>query len=253
MKKAFIITSSIEVDNDYPLTYSQIRSFFTSEERLRQTIYTICSIDSARDNDIDIFLLDASNNWEPYKNILQHYKNINFISIKENLPHIFDTVRTHPNKSHCETLIVKTFLETYYSIIKDYDFFLKISGRYFIDSTFDSKIFSSEKSNKLFFKNPLEFEWNETWQYNLVDRRSIQGNNKLYQYSSVLYGWGKDYFDKILDINRIICDITNKEDGKKYDIETLMYYFTRDFEQDIILVPWKVNGWYGADGRYLRY
>lgn len=253
MKKAFIITSSIDVSNDYPLTYSQTRSYFSAEERLRQTIYTLASLDSIRDDNVDIFLIDASETWEQYESILRHQKNLRFISIKKELSEIYNTVRTHQNKSHCETLIVSTIMAKYYNDLKNYDFLIKLSGRYFVDGSFTTNLFNEYNKEKLFFKKPLTFEWSDSWGYQMVDRRDIQGDNKLYQYSSVIYGWGSNYYDKILDINRVICDITGQDSGKFYDIETLLYYFTRDFDHDIITVPWTINGWYGADGRYLKY
>jgi len=253
MKKAFFVTSSIEVNNDFPLTYSAVRSHFSSEERFRQTCFTVSSIDSIRDTNLDIFIIDLSENWEQYAGILQYQKNLNFVSVKKEFPEIFQEARTHKNKSHCETLILSTFIKNRYSELKNYDYCFKLSGRYFIDGSFECSQLSESNLSKLFFKNPMKFDWIDSWPYQMVDRRHIQGDNKLYQYSSVLYGWGKDKFDSILDINKVICEITGTEKGQFYDIETLLYFFTRHFEQDIITVPWLVNGWDGVNGRYLKY
>lgn len=253
MKKAFIVSSAIEVNNDYPLTYSKVRSHFSSEERFRQTIFTITSLDSIRDKDITIFIIDLSENWETYAGILSFQPNLKFVSVKKEYPWIFERARTHTNKSHCETLIVKTFIENNLSTLKEFDYVFKISGRYFIDGSFNTEYFTEYNTDKLFFKHPMKFDWIDSWPYQMVDRRSIQGDNKLYQYSSVLYGWGKEYLEKMLDVNRVICEITGTEKGKFYDIETLLYYFTRDFDKQIILVPWLVNGWDGVNGRYLKY
>ena len=253
MKKAFIVTSAIEVNNDFPLTYSSVRSHFSSEERFRQTIFTITSLDSIRDPYLTIYLVDISDNWEVYAGILGHHKNLKFISVKQNYPWILEKVRTHTNKSHCETLIVKTFIEQNLQELKDYDYVFKISGRYFIDGSFTTEHLNQNNLDKLFFKYPMKFDWIDSWPYQMVDRRHIQGDNKLYQYSSVLYGGGRNYLEKLLDMNRVICEITGSEKGKFYDIETLLYYFTRDFTKDIIEVPWLVNGWDGVNGRYLKY
>lgn len=171
MKKAFIITSSIDVSNDYPLTYSQTRSYFSAEERLRQTIYTLASLDSIRDDNVDIFLIDASESWEQYESILRHQKNLRFISIKKELSEIYNTVRTHQNKSHCETLIVSTIMAKYYNDLKNYDFLIKLSGRYFVDGSFTTNLFNEYNKEKLFFKKPLTFEWSDSWGYQMVDRR----------------------------------------------------------------------------------
>lgn len=253
MKKVFFVTSSIEVNNDYPLTYSAVRSHFSSEERFRQTCFTISSLDSIRDPNLDIFVIDLSENWEQYAGILEYQKNLKFISVKKEFPEIFLEARTHKNKSHCETLILSTFIQSRIKELEQYDYFFKLSGRYFIDGSFGTDWFTNDNTSKMFFKHPMKFDWIDSWPYQMVDRRSIQGDNKLYQYSSVLYGWGKDHFASILDINRVVCEITGSNKGQYYDIETLLYYFTRDFEKDIINVSWLVNGWDGVNGRYLKY
>jgi hypothetical protein len=38
-----------------------------------------------------------------------------------------------------------------------------------------------------------------------------------------------------------------------YDVETLLYYLTRPFEQNIIETDWKVYGWLGPNGYFTRY
>jgi len=253
MKKAFIVTSAIEVDNNHPLTYSNTRTHFDSVDRFRHTAFTIASLDGIRDPDITIYIIDASDAWEPYAGVLGYQKNLKFISVKEQFPEIFNTVRTHRNKGHCESLMLAKFIEKYKTELDQYDYLFKLSGRYFIDSSFTAELFTPENTDKLFFKNPLKFEWNETWNYKMLDRRSIQKDNKLYQYSSVLYGWGKQNTDRILDIYRVISVFTNYPNGITYDIETLLYYFTRELDDKIINTNWIVYGWDGTSGNFLRY
>jgi hypothetical protein len=38
-----------------------------------------------------------------------------------------------------------------------------------------------------------------------------------------------------------------------YDVETLLHYLTRPFEQNIIETDWKVYGWLGPNGYFTRY
>ena len=113
MKKAFIVTSSIEVNNNNPLTYSTVRSYFSNEERLRQTIMTIASLDLVSDTETTIYILDTSENWQQYRDQLLYQKNLKFISIKEEFPDIYEIVTTHPQKSYCECLSVSTFIRKY--------------------------------------------------------------------------------------------------------------------------------------------
>lgn len=253
MKKAFIVTSAIDVNQDAPLTYSSIRTVFSNEERFRHTIFTIASLDQALDSESIIFLIDTSENYEHYRSILGYQRNLVYISVKEEFPDAYQLARTHPNKSYCETVLLLKFFEKYKEQLKQFDYLFKLSGRYFIDSTFDISTFDDAKSNKMFFKRPLQFEWNDGWEYHMVDRRAIQGDNKLRQYSSVLYGWGKDCHDRMLDIFKVIAVFTSHHKGIRYDLETLLYYFTRQYEEDIIENDWLVYGWEGVSGNFMRY
>ena len=253
MKKAFIITSAIEVSNDYPLTYSNVRSHFNSVDRFNQTIFTIANLDAVASTDSTFFIIDASDNPDSYRGVVSYQKNLVFISIKEEFPDIHRLVKEHPNKSYCESLILATFMSRYKNELSEYDYFFKMSGRYFTDSSFDVTIFNDSNLDKLFFKAPLKFSWNEHWSFEMVDRRKIQGDNNLYQYCSVLYGWGKNHYGNMLDIYRVICEITSHPTGMKYDVETLLYFFCRKFEQSIVPVDWKVYGWDGTSGTFLRY
>lgn len=254
MKKAFLISSSISVDNSHKLTYSNERSCFSNEERFRHTAYTIASLDSLRDNEnCTFFLIDTSPNFETYKNILRYQTNLRVIGVKEEFPEIFEVVNTHPNKSFCETLIIYKFLEKYKETLLDYDYIIKLSGRYFIDGSADISVFNEENLDKFLFKTPLKFEWNDNWNYQIVDLREQQKDNMIYQYPSVLYGFGKQNLRIMMDIYKVILAFTSHKNGIKYDIETLIYFFTRQYEKQIIELDWKVYGWAGANGTYLRY
>lgn len=253
MKKAFIITSAIDVDKSSPLSYSLSRSYFDADERLRQTVATIANIDSRFPNDTFIFLVDLSENYATYRNILSYQRNLVFVSVKEEFPEIYNTVRTHPNKSHCETLLLAKFFEKYRNVLTGIDYFFKLSGRYFTDSSFTEELLTPDNIDKIFFKKPLEFEWQDSWNYFRVDRRHHQGDNKLRQYCTVLYGFGKDNYDRFLDLFRAMVVFTDSDEYGKYDTETLFYFFTREFESDILETSWTVYGFNGVDGSFLRY
>jgi hypothetical protein len=254
MKKAFIVTSSIEVDNQHPLTYSKVRTAFDSEERFRQTVMTVASLDLACDkNDTTIYILDTSENWKERAATFLYQPNLKFISVKEFFPDIFDAVRTHPHKSYCECLLLSRFIKDFRKELSQYDYLFKLTGRYFVDSSFNTEIFNEENLNKIFFKHPLGFEWHDAWGYNLVDRRQQQNNNKLHQYCSVLFGWGKDHYDHFLDLFTAMTTMFSQPEFFNYDVETLIYYFTRPFEETIIETDWIIYGWSGASGQFMRY
>jgi hypothetical protein len=253
MKKAFIVTSIIDLDNTHPLTYSEVRTHFSSEERFRQTIFTVASLDKICGPDDTIFLLDASDNYESYRGALSYQQNLVFVSVKEEFPEIYETVRTHSNKSHCESLTLVKFVEKYRTKLEEYDYFFKMTGRYFTDSSFDVNIFNEDNLDKIFFKKPFAHEWNDNWNYQMVDRRNIQGDNLLKLYPSVLYSWGRMNLDRIIDIYRCISVFTEKSQGTVYSFETLLYFFTRVYESNIVEVDWRVYGWDGTNGTFMRY
>lgn len=253
MKKAFIITSAIEVNKDKALTYSSSRSHFDDNERLRQTIATIASVDQATDDDTTIFLLDISNNWQQYRDILSYQKNLRFVSVKEEFPKIFDIVRTHPQKSHCECLMLATFMRAYKDELSQYDFQFKFSGRYLLDRSFDKSIFNESTRGKVFYKQPMTWPWNDNWGYQMVDSREEQGDNNLRQYCSVLVGWSREYQERYTDLFTASASILSLEKMYHYDIETLSYYFTRPYKEDIIETNWMIYGWLGPNGQFVRY
>lgn len=253
MKKAYIITSAIALANGPPLTYSNNRTCFTTEDRLRHTIATIATMDMVSDNETTLYLLDMSDEWEQFKVFFDYQTNLKFISVKDEFPDIYNTVISHPNKSHCECLLLSTFMREKRQELLEYDYLIKMTGRYFIDGSFDPTIFDEYNVNKIFYKTALQFEWNDIWQYQLVDRRAIQGDNTLRQYSSVIFGWGKHHYDHFLDLFTGMAAILAHPDRMFFDIETLGYMFTRQFDADIIEVPWVVYGWDATNGRFLRY
>lgn len=253
MKKAFIITSAIEVSNDHPLTYSSVRSIFSADDRLRHTVMTVAALDMLSDSDTTIYLLDTSDNWLQYRNTFLYQKNLKFISVRDEFPEVHQTITSHPNKSHCETLLLATFMRAYKVELEQYDFLIKMSGRYFLDSSFDTSIFNVYNKDKIFYKKPREYAWNDSWGYDMVDNRAEQGNQMLRQYCSVVFGWGKGYNPQFLDMFTGAAEILSQESCKHYDIETLGYFFTRPFKNDIIETDWIVYGWHGTDGQFMRY
>lgn len=252
MKKAFLVTSSIDVDNNYPLTYTKTRTFFSPEERLRQTVMTMTCLDLVSDQDTEIYVLDNSENSE-YRHQFAWGPNIKFISIKEEFPEIHQILRTHPHKSYCECKMLTTFLKERRQQLEHVDYFIKLSGRYFTDSRFNISIFNENNLDKMFYKKPLKFEWHDSWGYGLIDLRKEQGDNKLRQYCTVLYGWGRERHGNMMDMLTALQTMCLRQEMYHMDVESLSYFFTRPFEKQVIETDWLVYGWEGASGRFMRY
>jgi len=250
MRNLFVVGSSIKPKTGR-FTYSEKRSIFEADERFRQTIFTVNSIQASFPN-ATIVIVDSSEDCMEYIRTFYHFKNVEFISLRDLSKEAFDIVNTHTNKSLCESLLLNTYYKQFKNKIKEYDFVFKATGRYFYFD-FNDQLLIKENKDKIFFKRPLNFEWNDSWKYSFVDRRKEQNNNRLHQYCTVLYGFGAEYLDKFIDMNEAAIHLVNHPKMYHYDVETLSYYFTRAFEKNIIEVDWKVSGWDGTSGRFMYY
>lgn len=249
IKKLFYITSTIQ-PRDAELTYSKTRSVFTTEERFRQTIGSITSIHNA-DPNAQIILLDSSDECEELLSKFNFIPNLTVIPLNKLDSGITDTVNSHRNKTLCECLMTNTFFKHYKKYIKDFDYVVKLSGRYNIFNF--TNYFTEENKTKLFFKRPLSFKWNDDWRYNFIDLRHAQGNDQLMQYCTVLFAFGAQNLEKIMDMNDSIIHFLEQPSMNHYDMETLYYYLTRPFQSNIIETDWRVCGWDGTSGRFMYY
>jgi hypothetical protein len=250
MSEIFVVGSSIQTRN-IPLTYSSVRTVFSAEERFRQTIFTVNSIHSSFPNS-KIVIVDSSEDYLEYLHLLRYFKNVEFVPLKELSGEAFEIVNTHPNKSLCESLLLNTYFQQHKKQLKEYDFVVKGCGRYFYFD-FNDSLFTEENKDKIFFKKPLNFEWNNSWNYSFIDRRAEQNNNRIHQYCTVLYAFGSMHLGKFIDINEAAVHLIKQPSMIHYDIETLSYYLTRPYQNKIIETDWKVCGWDGTSARLMYY
>lgn len=247
--KLFVITSVIEPSST-PLTYSSSRSFFSVDERLRQTFSTINSIQNTFP-DAMVVLLDGSKNID-YRNYFNFLNNFKYISVREIDENVCDIINSHKNKSYCECLLLKTFYEKNRDFVLSYDYTFKVSGRYLIFDVNNDHL-TPENKDKIFFKKRLEFDWQDHWGYSFVDRRKQQTDNKLYQYSTVLYGFGTENLDKFIDLHNKTIEFLSSSSNQHFDMETLFHFFMREHEDKIIETNWRVSGWLGPCGTFVFY
>lgn len=250
MKKCFYVTSCIDVETDIPFTYAKQRSFFSNEERFRQTLVTVNSI-KCLCPDAHVFVIDTSKPNQTYEKIIESYTDVQYIPMIEYLNETeYKVITEGTHKTVGELTLIQNFLKNFKFELAEYDYLFKLSGRYYLDDTFDSKKF---KSKKIYFKTPLRFEWKESWNYAMVDRREEQGDNLLYQYCSVFYGYHSSYLDYFENLYSEILKIIDDPNNQHYDIETLMYFLTRKDKKIIIEDNILVNGWDGSFGTFFRY
>ncbi len=250
MKKAFIVTSAIEISTEPALSYCETRNCFTKEERLAQTIETIANIDFHSKDDTVIYLLDISTDCEFYKNLFSYQHNLKYINVKDEFPEIFHIVRTHPNKGFCETTITKAFFKKYYNELIEFDYFFKISGRYGVEESFNTDICNTENLNKMFFKKSCDIGWSDDYNYTFLDDGiRIQSMAVC----TVIFGWGRCYLDKMIDIYTVANYFLYTIKNNNISMEQSLHRLTRPYDDDIIETYWIIYGRGGCNGEYFRY
>lgn len=131
-KKIGVIVTSVIKCSEGPLSYTDTRSVFTKEERLEQTIKTIASIRSFIPNS-EVILLELGQEYvenERIKRLVDQYidlskdKSVRFFvdSKYKGLGEIFGIMKG-------------------INRIKKYDFYVKISGRYFLTKNIPDTFF----------------------------------------------------------------------------------------------------------------
>lgn len=250
MKLAFFITSAINVDDhiDSNFPYAKKRSAFNSEERFRQTRFTINSIRLIAP-DARIFLADVSKNGAEYQKELSRIPNLTFLPLEEINPSVSLTCRTHPSKGYCESLITQTFVESCYEEIKNYDYLNKITGRYFYYQ-FNTEIFNEENKNRYLFQPIRKWDWQEWWGY----PTDLKRNNQICWAFTGAYGIGKnlfeDFYNSVPLLTKYYTD--NPQYANIMDYECVMYYQILE-NKNILETPWRVGGWIGVNGEYFEY
>jgi len=247
MRKLIVVGSSIQ-PRQGKFTYSKTRSLFQPEERFRQTIFTINSLRNCFP-DSKIVIVDSSDEYKEYQLLPRYFKNVEFIPLKELSGESFEIVNSNINKSVCESVLLNTYYRQYKKEILQNDIIIKATGRYFYFDVNDNSFTHDE----IYFKKPLNFEWDDTWRYDFVDCREEQNNNRIHQYCTVLYGFGTKHLDKFIDINEASIHLMNQNSMYHYDIETLSYYLTRPYKDLISEVDWRVSGWDGVSGKFMYY
>ena len=248
MRKAVIITSAIDVNNHFPLTYSNTRSFFSSKDRLSQTMISISCLNNVITTEDCIYILDASYQ-QDHTDHFNFQNNIKFIDIKKYFPDIHAEVTSHPHKTRCECQILIAFMEKFKEELSGYDMIYKLSGRYF----FDTGSSLPESHDSIYFKTPSQFQWSDDWGLGFLDRRLEQQDNTLRQYSTVLFGWATRFNNEMLNIFKTISNTVIQPGKTNSDMETLIYFFTRPLEAYIIESNWTIYGWNGTNGEIIKY
>ena len=225
MKIAFIISSAINLDDTVNISFGNgnKRSAFSSEERFRQTQYSLNSINLIFP-DSKKYIFDTSINSDQYRKRLSYFKNLDFVSLNEIDKDKAMLCRTSKSKGFCESLSTMMFLDEKRNELENYDFIIKLSGRYFF-SSFDKSKLIEENTNKYLFKKIRKWDWKESWNF---PNYLKQPDNKLYYAPTQAYCVGKYSIEKYHNgIKNIYSHYLNEsyENAMRIDYECLMYYF----------------------------
>jgi len=254
MRNCYLITSVIEVDNINLLKYNQIRTLLSTEDRLTDTYKTIdCIIEN--DPNASIFLLDASKTY--YKELDVKYPTLQYVHLESINSILANKVRTHPSKSHGESIMLLEFLKKYKNKIKqNYDYLIKMVGRYYfvgkyIDDLTDANV------NKFLFKKPVY--WNKTDLTYLSDDYlppEMYVEDKLGGYYTVVCAIGNQQLDRY-ETAMFTCASMTDENSKYFyvDVEYLLYKIFTDFDLKkwVLETDWVAEGRGGQNGKYFRF
>ncbi len=137
----FLITSVINTGN-HPWSYTNTRSVFSMEDRFRQSLHTIQTIREKMPEGTRIYFVECSDIPESMEEALKKATD-QFFQCKE-VPSIRAACIQSTLKGYGELL--KTLLVAEYLLRENIQFrrLFKISGRYFLNDSFNSSKFSEE-------------------------------------------------------------------------------------------------------------
>lgn len=254
MKNCYVITSSIEIDNSHLLKYNQIRSVLSTDDRLSDTIKTIdCVVNN--DPNSTIFLLDSSKTY--FKELTIKYPNLKYLHIDSLNSDLANKVRSHPSKSHGESIMLLEFLKQYKKmIIENYDYLIKMVGRYYFIGDYISDL-TKNNVDKFLFKKPVY--WNKSDLTYLSDDYlppEMYVDEKLGGYYTVVCAVGTQQLNRY-ETAMFACASMTDENSKYFyvDVEYLLYKIFSDFDlkRYVLETEWVAEGRGGQNGKYFRF
>lgn len=248
MKIAFYISSIINLDNARGFGNIPSRSAFSSAERFRQTQFTIANIRSLFPA-AHLFLFEIGREVDQIRKDLRHVSNLTIISAEELDPAITELCRTNRSKGTCETAATLLFLKHYINKLKEYDYVVKMSGRYFF-TKIDAGFLNQENINRYVCKQIHSWEWKPEWNYPEL----LKKNEKLFWTPSQSYAVGTGRLDEFHQSLATMYEyyLNNPELAKILDFECLLYHYVLQ-NKPYVEVPWITGGWGGQDGIYNEY
>jgi len=258
----FLVGSVIKpIPGEFAMQFgnTQNRSAQTPSERAQQTILSLnsifCKYPNAKvfllEGSLDLSLTELKELCEPSCNSNSSYfsrHNIEIIQISEVDNDVCKKINTHQNKSYCEALLFNTFLERFEDKIKDYDYIVKLSGRYSL--TPNCNINTLSGTNKIYFKNYNFYDYVDR----IVCHESIclpeQNQCTLYWTPCFMFIFGNEKIDDLKLFFKFLVSVT--EETKVSTEDTIQYWLKT---QNIINEPlsWAALAYTGTYGAFWYY
>lgn len=135
-KPLFIISSSIHITKS-PLSYTPVRTVFTTEDRARQTIQTVQSVRTKMPEAKILFIETGQSNDIPQE-IKTSVNAFLYLGEQKEMREAADS----PYKGYGEAMSL--YLADPYIRALDADYYFKLSGRYFLNDTFNPNIWEHD-------------------------------------------------------------------------------------------------------------
>lgn len=247
MKICWLVTSAIDIENRVFFNDKIPRTAFGTDERFRQTQFTINNINLVCPNS-KIFIVDISKNFEHYRKLFAYKSNVEYVSIEELDSESAELCRTHKSRGLTESTLIDIFMQRYADQIKQYDYMIKMSGRYF-HMGFDTSVLNEQNRDKFFFRYIKAWPWEDEWNYS----KEFAIDDKLHWAETINFGVGRDLIDYFAEgmskMRQFYIDFPNYGN---MDFEVIMFFVVR--HRPIIQpVEWPVGGWRGGNGEFVEW
>jgi hypothetical protein len=256
----FLVGSIIRpMDGKFRSIYNvktQHRSHQTPRERAEQTIFGLNSIFCKYPN-AKIILLEASLDITDkdideacHKGGTYNYlkeNNVEVVKMTDINRDICVKINTHENKSYCEALLFNTFLDNCEDKIKDYNYIVKLSGRYSLTS--NCNIDSLLGTDKIYFKEERFWDHLDKTKVWTPDEILLDGQSswEMYWTPCFLFIFGNERLSELKEFFKFILQVT---DTTNISTEDLIYYWMKSPKEkhNVKHLDWKALAYTGTDG-----
>jgi hypothetical protein len=259
MRLCFLVGSVIKV-SDVKFSYMDSRSNQSTEERARQTVTALNSIFLKHPN-AKVYLIEGSLglDMETLKRtgILEFckYHNVEIVLLSSIDYATCVELNKHANKSYCEAILYKCFLDKFKSKLKEYDYVIKLSGRYSL--TKNCKRATLKDTNAVYLKKIQNFknEKKEPWAHLdiLIPNQPL---HDLMWTASFLLIFGKkrlDDFDSLLNtIIKLTIDNNACKDSwfNEKSTEEILQYWSWKNNINHKTIDWQILAYKGKDSGF---